>query len=105
MDSTNSGATSLESLQLCLRLAAAPNHEAYKVTLELGEIDLVVEAIDRDLRGAIHGAAHRCASRLRQRGYVVTSAEIVRALEEAIAQSDLGLRPSVQGVQGARDLN
>jgi hypothetical protein len=92
MDSTNSRATALESLQLCLRLAAAPDNGAYKVTLELAEIDLVVEAIDRDLRGAIHGAARRCASGLRQRGYSVTSAEIVRALEEAIAQSDLALR-------------
>jgi hypothetical protein len=81
----------LESLQLCLRLAAAPDHGAYKVTLELSEIDLVVEAVDLDLRSAIQGAARRCASRLRQRGYSVTSLEIVRALDEAMAHSDLAM--------------
>jgi hypothetical protein len=96
MDSTNSRATEFESLQLCLRLAAAPDHGAYKVTLELNEIDLVVEAVDLDLRGAIHRAARQCATRLRQRGYSVTSADIVRALEEAIAQSDFGQRPARQ---------
>jgi hypothetical protein len=93
MDPTNR-ATDLESLQLCLRLAAAPDHGAYKVTLELSEIELVVEAIDLDLRGAIHRAARQCASRLRQRGYAVTAVDIVRALEEAIAHSDLALRPA-----------
>jgi hypothetical protein len=80
-----------ESLQLCLRLAAAPDHGAYKVTLELSEIDLVVEAVDLDLRSAIQGAARRCAVRLRQRGYAVTSFEIVRALDEAMAHSDVGM--------------
>jgi hypothetical protein len=85
----------IESLQLCLRLAAAPDHAAFKVTLELGEIDLVVEAIDLDLRSAIRGAARRCASDLRERGYVVTSLEIERALDEAMANSEFGRDPNV----------
>jgi hypothetical protein len=79
-----------ESLQLCLRLAAAPDHGAYKVTLELSEIDLVVEAVDANLRSAIEGAAARCAARLRKRGYSVTMFEIVRALDEAMARPDAG---------------
>jgi hypothetical protein len=77
-----------ESLQLCLRLAAAPGNGAYKVTIELFEIDLVVESIDLDLRGAVRGAADRCAEQLRERGYAVTTADVIGALEEALQASD-----------------
>lgn len=81
--------TARESLQLCLRLAAAPGNGAYKVTIELFEIDLVVESIDLDLRGAVRGAADRCAEQLRERGYAVTSADVIDALEEALESSDI----------------
>jgi hypothetical protein len=77
-----------ESLQLCLRLAAAPGNGAYKVTIELFEIDLVVESIDLDLRGAVRNAADRCAEQLRERGYAVTSADVIGALEDALETSD-----------------
>ncbi len=78
-----------ESLQLSLRLAAAPGNGAYKVTIELAEIGLVVEAIDFDLRSAVRAAADRCADQLRDRGYVVTSAEVFGALEDALESSDV----------------
>jgi hypothetical protein len=77
-----------ESLQLCLRLAAAPGNGAYKVTIELFEIDLVVESIDLDLRGAVRSAADRCAAQLRERGYAVTAADVIGALEEALETSE-----------------
>lgn len=77
-----------ESLQLCLRLAAAPGNGAYKVTIELVEIDLVVESVDVDLHGAVRGAADRCAEQLRNRGYAVTAADVIGALEEALEASN-----------------
>lgn len=82
-------ATIHESLQLTLRLAAAPDNAAYKVTLGLSEIDLVIEVIDLDLPGAIRSAAEQCAIRLRERGYVVTGADVAAALDEAIRGSEL----------------
>jgi hypothetical protein len=85
-----------ESLQLCLKLAAAPGNGAYKVTIELFEIDLVVESIDLYLRGAVRAAADRCAEQLRARGYVVTAADVIGALEDALEGS--------QGVPKAEDL-
>ena len=78
-----------ESLQLCLRLAAAPGNGAYKVTIELFEIDLVVESIDLDLRGAVKSAADRCAEQLRERGYAVTAADVIGALEDALECSQV----------------
>ena len=82
-----------ESLQLCLRLAAAPGNGAYKVTIELFEIDLVVESIDLDLRGAVRAAADRCAEQLRERGYSVTSADVIGALEDALEWSQATPKP------------
>lgn len=82
-------ATTRESLQLTLRLAAAPDNEAYKVTLGLWEIDLIIEVIDLDLRGAIRSAAEQCAMRLRERGYLVTAADVAAALDEALRGSEL----------------
>jgi uncharacterized membrane protein (DUF2068 family) len=82
-----------ESLQLCLKLAAAPGNGAYTVTIELFEIDLVVETVDLDLRGAVRAAADRCAEQLRERGYAVTSADVIGALEEALQASDIGSQP------------
>jgi hypothetical protein len=82
-----------ESLQLCLRLAAAPGNGAYKVTIELFEIDLVVESVDLDLRGAVRTAADRCAEQLRERGYAVTAVDVIGALEEALECSDVVPKP------------
>ena len=82
-----------ESLQLCLRLAAAPGNGAYKVTIELFEIDLVVESIDLDLRGAVHGAADQCAEQLRDRGYAITAADVIGALEDALESSEMLPKP------------
>lgn len=78
-----------ESLQMTLRLAAAPDNEAYKVTLGLKEIDLVIEVIDLDLPGAIQSAAAECAIRLRERGYAVTFADVASALDAALRDSEL----------------
>jgi len=85
-----------QSLQLCLRLAAAPGNGAYKVTIELCEIDLVVEAIDLDLRGALRAAADRCAEQLRDRGYAVTVADVIGALEDALEASELVHKPPAE---------
>jgi len=82
-------ATTRESLQLTLHLAASPDSEAYKVTLGLSEIDLVIEVIDFDLSGAIRSAAEQCAVRLRERGYLVTAADVATALDDAIRASDV----------------
>jgi uncharacterized protein (UPF0147 family) len=85
-----------ESLQLCLRLAAAPGNGAYKVTIELFEINLVVESIDLDLRGAVRAAADRCAEQLRERGYAVTAADVIGALEDALECSQAMPKPQPQ---------
>ena len=82
-----------ESLQLCLRLASAPGNGAYKVTIELFEIDLVVESIDLDLRGAVRAAADRCAEQLRERGYAVTAADVIGAREVARQFSQVTPKP------------
>ena len=76
-----------ESLQLSLRLAAAEGIEAYKATIELAEIGLVVESIESDLRGAIVQAAEQCAISLRARGYWVTADDVFRALHDALEGS------------------
>ncbi|MGH7271018.1 MAG: hypothetical protein ACREJ3_11360, partial [Polyangiaceae bacterium] len=65
----------------------------YKVTIELFEIDLVVETIDFDLRGAVRAAADRCAEQLRERGYAVTSADVIGALDAALDASDSAAKP------------
>ena len=50
-----------------------------------------IDAID-DLRHAIRATADRCAERLREQGYAVTSVDVIGALEDALARSEL-LRP------------
>lgn len=85
-------ATETAALQLRLRLAADPAAGAYEVTIALSEIDVVVEVLDVDLRRAVRTAADKCAARLRELGYVVTSAEVLGALEEAITESDVAQR-------------
>lgn len=78
-----------QSLQLKLRLAAEPESGAYEVSIELSEVDVLVEVLDVDLRRAIRTAADRCAEQLRARGYSVTAGEVIGALEEALENSEL----------------
>jgi hypothetical protein len=74
------------SLQLYLRVDAASGNRAFKVTLEIGQIDLVVEVIELDLANAVRAAADRCAERLRGRGYAVTAEHVLGALETTVEQ-------------------
>jgi hypothetical protein len=78
-----------QSLQLKLRLAGDPTTGAYQVSIELTEVDVVVEVLDVDLRRAIRTAAERCAAQLRDQGYSVTTGEVIHALEEALESSEL----------------
>jgi hypothetical protein len=78
-----------QSLQLKLRLAGDPATGAYQVSIELSEVDVVVDVLDVDLRRAIRTAADRCAVQLRERGYSVTTGEVISALEEALENSEL----------------
>ncbi|HXN30801.1 MAG TPA: hypothetical protein VN894_03025 [Polyangiaceae bacterium] len=82
------------SLQLKLRLAAEPDTGAFAVMIEFFEIDIVVEVLDIDLRRAIRTAADRCAQRLRDQGYAVTSGDVIRALEDALQCSEIMQRSS-----------
>jgi uncharacterized protein (UPF0147 family) len=82
-------ANDARSLQLTLRLAAEPESGAYEVSIELSEIDVLVEVLDIDLRRAIRTAAARCADQLHARGYSITAAEVIGALEEALESSEL----------------
>lgn len=79
----------LQSLQLKLRLAADPATSAYQVSIELSEVDVVVEVLDVDLRRAIRSAAEQCAAQLRDHGYAVTIGEVIGALEEALENCEL----------------
>ena len=78
-----------QSLQLKLRLAGDPATGAYQVSIELADVNVVVDVLDVDLRRAIRTAAERCAAQLRERGYAVTTGEVIRALEEALENSEL----------------
>jgi len=77
------------SFELKLRIAADPACGAYQVSIELADVNVVVEAIDVDLRRAVRTAADRCAEGLRELGYAVTPAEVIAALEEALENSEL----------------
>ncbi len=78
-----------QALQLKLRLAGDPATGAYHVSIELSEVDVVVEVLDVDLRRAIRKAADRCAEELRDKGYTVTSGEVIHALEDALENFEL----------------
>jgi uncharacterized protein (UPF0147 family) len=82
-------ASDAQSLQLKLRLAAEPASGAYEVSIELSEVDVLVQVLDVDLRRAIRRAADECADQLRDRGYSVTPGEVIGALEEALENSEL----------------
>ena len=69
-------------LQIGLQLDAAPDSSEFRVTIELGELDLAVQVIEADLGDALRGAAERCASRLRERGYDISPAMVLGALED-----------------------
>jgi hypothetical protein len=76
-----------------LRIDAAPNDDAFKVTIHVSELELVVEAIERDVGAAIHSAADKCAMRLREKGFPVTAGEVLDSLE-TIDCADGGPSPS-----------
>lgn len=87
-------ASELQSLQLKLRLAADPATSAYQVSIELSEVEVMVEVLDVDLRRAIRSAAEQCAAQLRDHGYAVTIGEVITALEEALENCELVQRAS-----------
>ena len=63
--------------------------------LHLREVEVHIGAgqIDLDLRGAVHGAADQCAEQLRDRGYAITAADVIGALEEALEGSEVLPKP------------
>lgn len=87
----NSGA---ETFQLKLRLAADAATGAYEVTIELLDVGVRVDTVDVDLRRALRTAADRCAERLSDMGYAVTSNDVIGALEEALDDAEVVQRES-----------
>jgi len=83
-----------QSFHLKLRLASDPMTGGYEVTIELAEVDVLVEVVDLDLRRAVRTAADRCAERLREHGFAVTTGEVISALEEALQDSEIVKRAS-----------
>jgi uncharacterized protein (UPF0147 family) len=81
-----------QSFQLKLRLASDPTTGAYEVSIELAEVDVLVEVADVDLRRAVRRAAEQCADRLCACGYVVTAADVMGALENALEDSEIARR-------------
>jgi uncharacterized protein (UPF0147 family) len=81
-----------QSFQLKLRLASDPTTGAYEVSIELAEVDVQVEVADVDLRRAVRRAAEQCAERLCEHGYVVTAADVMGALEDALEDSEIARR-------------
>jgi|HubBroStandDraft_6_1064221.scaffolds.fasta_scaffold612611_2 hypothetical protein len=78
-----------QSFHLKLRLASDPATGGYEVSIELAEVDVLVEVVDADLRRAVRTAAERCAARLRDHGYAVTTGEVIGALEDALESSEI----------------
>jgi hypothetical protein len=76
------------ALQLDLRVDAAPGSGAFRATIELRELEVVVEAVAHDLGEAMQSAAERCAERLGELGYAVTPADVLGALEHAPSPVD-----------------
>ena len=72
-----------------LRLAAEPETNSYRVTIELTAVNITVEVVDADLRRGVRTAAGRCAERLRERGFTVSTDEVLTALEEALENSEV----------------
>lgn len=83
-----------QSFHLKLRLASDPTTGGYEVSIELAEVDVLVEVLDLDLRRAVRTAAERCAARLREHGFAVTTGEVIGALEEALQDSEIVKRAS-----------
>jgi hypothetical protein len=69
------------AIRTYLRIDAAPDDSAYRVTIHVSELDVVVETIERDVGAAIQAAADRCAKRLRERGCPVTAREVLDSLK------------------------
>ena len=59
------------------------------MTIELCEIAITVEVADRDLRRAVRLAADRCAEGLREKGFSVTTSDVLSALDDALEHSEL----------------
>lgn len=80
---TESRGVSLDHLAIPIyvRVDAAPDDSTFRVTIQVPQVELVVEAIEHDVADAIHAAASLCAGELHERGYSVTPAEILAALE------------------------
>jgi hypothetical protein len=78
-----------QTLKLKLRLAAEPERQGYSVTIELVEVAVTVETRDKDLRRAVRAAADSCAERLREKGFTVTAAEVLTAIDDALENSEL----------------
>jgi hypothetical protein len=70
-------------LQIGLQLDAAPDNSEFRVTIELGDVDIAVQVIEADLGDALRGAAERCADQLRERGYDISAAAVLGALEDS----------------------
>jgi hypothetical protein len=79
--STHSVSLDHVAIRTYLRIDAAPNDDAFKVTIDVPELELLVEAIERDVGDAIHAAADQCAERLRDQGYSVSAADVLGSLE------------------------
>jgi hypothetical protein len=82
-------ASDTQSFHLKLRLASDAASGGYQVSIELSEVDVLVEVLDMDLRRAVRLAAERCAARLREHGFAVTTGEVIGALEDAIESSEI----------------
>jgi hypothetical protein len=82
--------TSLDhvAIRTYLRIDAAPNNDAYRVTIRVSELGVVVETIERDVGAAIHAAAEQCAKRLRERGCPVTARDVLDSLRSIDSAED-----------------
>jgi hypothetical protein len=69
------------SIRTYLRIDAAAGDDAYRVTIQVSDLGIVVEAVDRQVGAAIQTAAQRCAEELGDRGYLVTAGEVLDSLE------------------------
>lgn len=68
-------------LEIDLCVQASPSDSAYRARIELSAIDMVVEVCDNDLGDAVLTAVRQCSERLRERGYAVTAANVLAALD------------------------
>lgn len=81
------------SIRTYLRIDAASGDDAFRVTIQVSELGIVVEAVDRQVGAAIQAAAQRCADELTEQGYLVTAGEVLDSLEtlDGAGPPDIGL--------------